>query len=433
MSFISLSTVAGYIIIDVIAIPIPSNPSSLTLPSYTRARASSHPGPPRLDVQTELPPRAHSRTPSPSPRLNAMPSFSFVGALEFRQVVTSLQSQAATRSLSIFESPLTPYPGGHYHHHRNSWSRPHTPAGGDENVDPWDASLGVPLNDRSPQLIVTNPLPDDLSGPGQLTPLIEFGDDTAPIPIISRTPASPTSDADSSSVTPTPVPPTKRQRLLHVLGHAYHTLFPTLQDFRSKTVLRKVAAVFAAPAVFALTITLPVIVTPYNSTHAQHEKMSAVEGRDEQLVAFEEESAGVDRALLAEDEVEEEMHELQFNKWLMAAQCALGPLFCVAVLFSESVSSSHRLVGCLSTFAENTKREGWLLLGTAIVGLCAGVLVAVFAKRGDHPSSKMARCSMGFLVSMVWIMAIADEVVNVLQVCSHCLIVAHRLSDTCIL
>ena len=362
-----------------------------------------------------------------------MPSFSFVGALEFRQVVTSLQSQAATRSLSIFESPLTPYPGGHYHHHRNSWSRPHTPAGGDENVDPWDASLGVPLNDRSPQLIVTNPLPDDLSGPGQLTPLIEFGDDTAPIPIISRTPASPTSDADSSSVTPTPVPPTKRQRLLHVLGHAYHTLFPTLQDFRSKTVLRKVAAVFAAPAVFALTITLPVIVTPYNSTHAQHEKMSAVEGRDEQLVAFEEESAGVDRALLAEDEVEEEMHELQFNKWLMAAQCALGPLFCVAVLFSESVSSSHRLVGCLSTFAENTKREGWLLLGTAIVGLCAGVLVAVFAKRGDHPSSKMARCSMGFLVSMVWITAIADEVVNVLQVCSHCLIVAHRLSDTCVL
>jgi solute carrier family 24 (sodium/potassium/calcium exchanger), member 6 len=26
---------------------------------------------------------------------------------------------------------------------------------------------------------------------------------------------------------------------------------------------------------------------------------------------------------------------MKFNKWLMAAQCALGPLFCVWVLFSE--------------------------------------------------------------------------------------------------
>lgn len=42
-------------------------------------------------------------------------------------------------------------------------------------------------------------------------------------------------------------------------------------------------------------------------------------------------------------------------------------------------------------------------------------LVVSIGGTGSHYSSKMVRCSMGFLVSIVWIMAIADEVVNVLQ------------------
>jgi len=58
----------------------------------------------------------------------------------------------------------------------------------------------------------------------------------------------------------------------------------------------------------------------------------------------------------------------------------------------------------------------WILVGAGIGGLATAILVAIFADRGDHAVSRMARCSMGFLVSMVWIMAIADEVVNVLQV-----------------
>ena len=45
-----------------------------------------------------------------------------------------------------------------------------------------------------------------------------------------------------------------------------------------------------------------------------------------------------------------------------------------------------------------------------------GVLVAVFAQKGTHPTARLARCTMGFVVAIVWIMAIADEVVEVLQV-----------------
>ena len=48
--------------------------------------------------------------------------------------------------------------------------------------------------------------------------------------------------------------------------------------------------------------------------------------------------------------------------------------------------------------------------------MAAGLLVLVFADDIVHPITRMARCSMGFLITVVWIMAIADEVVNVLQV-----------------
>lgn len=67
-------------------------------------------------------------------------------------------------------------------------------------------------------------------------------------------------------------------------------------------------------------------------------------GRDvPRLVEFEEEGVGRERLTLVADEDEEDdegsaVHELKFNKWLMAVQCALGPLFCVAILFGRCLS-----------------------------------------------------------------------------------------------
>ncbi|OSX57746.1 hypothetical protein POSPLADRAFT_1049946 [Postia placenta MAD-698-R-SB12] len=158
--------------------------------------------------------------------------------------------------------------------------------------------------------------------------------------------------------------------------------------------LGKIAAVLAAPAVMALTLTLPVVVTAYHDSSREREKLHGG-GSENRLIDFEEE--GVERALIAEDEVEEEMHELKYNKWLMAVQCTLGPLFCVAILF----------VGM--------KHEWWLLLATGVAGFAVGIMVAVFSDQGKHPTAQLARCIMGFMVAVVWIMAIADEVVEVLQ------------------
>ncbi|KAK0204795.1 Sodium/calcium exchanger protein-domain-containing protein [Desarmillaria ectypa] len=352
-------------------------------PPSQRVRAISAPGPLRL--QTDLPPRSHSRSPSPSSSYihTHMPSFSLVGALEFRQVVTSLRHEAASSSLNMFESQ-TPYAGGHYHSHPRS--RPRTP---NREIDPWDATQGLPLHERPPQLLVTpatSEEPEEIHENGRYLDDASSSTMNASFPSIART----ISDTETDSQTYVSSSP--RHGMFYILGEIYHTLFPSLHRFRSQSVLGKVASVFAAPAVMMLTLTLPVVVTPYSHSHHPLEKTL---GSDRDLIDFEEE--GIERVLIAEEEVQEDMHGVAFNKWLTATQCVLGPLFCVGVLFS------------------GTSQLLWLLLAAGITGFAAAILVAIFAEKGEHPTFRMTRCSMGFFVAVVWIMAIADEVVNVLQ------------------
>lgn len=57
----------------------------------------------------------------------------------------------------------------------------------------------------------------------------------------------------------------------------------------------------------------------------------------------------------------------------------------------------------------------WLMISAAVGGTVAAVLVILFASEGNDPAARVARTSMGFFVAVVWIMAIADEVVQVLQ------------------
>ena len=259
-----------------------------------------------------------------------MPSFSLVGALEFRRVVASLQREASASSLSHFESPLSPYSYRRSRSRRGTNSASRSPLISPNNRslerDPWDVALGgVPLNERSPPRIVAPPLHE--------TP--DVGELTA-IPSIEHTPASPTTLTETDAESQTYVSDTPKARAMGVLAHVGHILFPTLHNFGTKSFLGKIAAVFAAPAVMVLTLTLPVVVTSYEDPGASEKKKHAqasAGASESRLIDFEEE--GVERTLIAEEEVEEGMHELQFNKWLMAVQCCLGPLFCVAVLLGE--------------------------------------------------------------------------------------------------
>ncbi len=50
------------------------------------------------------------------------------------------------------------------------------------------------------------------------------------------------------------------------------------------------------------------------------------------------------------------------------------------------------------------------------IGFSSATFVMLTAKDGNSSAGRIARSLMGFAVAMVWIMAIADEVVRVLQV-----------------
>jgi solute carrier family 24 (sodium/potassium/calcium exchanger), member 6 len=149
----------------------------------------------------------------------------------------------------------------------------------------------------------------------------------ASIPSIPHAIASPTiADRDTESQQfPTPT----RRQIVWVFLRVYSTLFPSLHHFKIKTFLGKTASILAAPAFTALTLTLPVVVIPYENCHISREKTF---GSECPLIDFEEE--GMEQALIAEEEVEHEMHDLAFNKWLLAAQSILGPLFCAGVITS---------------------------------------------------------------------------------------------------
>ncbi|KAG6374525.1 Sodium/calcium exchanger protein-domain-containing protein [Boletus reticuloceps] len=229
---------------------------SLTVPPFQPIR-----------VQTQLPTASYSRTPSPisSPsHLTQMPSFSLVGAIEFRQVVASLQTQAVSSSLSMFDSPITPYAGGHYHASRRR-SRSTSPLRPPESEE-WDGALGVPLNDRSPKLLRTSIPGEPDHEREELLDIHEEQGARTPcsiptIPSISHTPASPTVGSATIDVEEQILPIIRPQGLCHVLARTWHILFPSLHNFTSKTLTGKIVSLLAAPAVMALTITLPVVIT----------------------------------------------------------------------------------------------------------------------------------------------------------------------------
>ncbi len=204
----------------------------------------------------------------------------------------------------------------------------------------------------------------------------------------------------------------RRRRWMHVVRRILHTLFPSLYHFGDKTVAGKLASLFAAPAVMMLTLTLPVVVMKYE--HAHNSPRHVPEGR---LVDFEEE--GIERVLVAEEEAKDEIHDMDYNKWLTAVQCVAGPLFAVSVLFSAFCFFLSLVpVTWVEHLSDTSSHLKWILLATSLAGAAIAVLVVVFGGKGNHTSTRTARCFMGFFVAIVWIMAVADETVNILRV-SH--------------
>lgn len=416
-----------------------------------------------------LPHRHHSH--------HRLQSFSLLGALEFRDLVNSLHPESAAAALSAFDSPVSPsYAGGLYRmrlSRKSSRSSASHTWGDEVQLErPRSASpdlqqpvqhpddhhtLAVPTS-RGRGYIesrhlhpVPSPIPEVLSRTQTLdSPSLQ----QVPFPQL----LSPSIDSPNP---PNPVAQHELHRVLELFGTIARVLFPTLADIRHKSAPGVGASILAAPAVLMLTLTLPI-----GRSHDDREEKceeeatlqgSFAEGRGGEgeedrarlqedpavaqngaqdgqlidlgptqpyeyeqsrqrqyshasLVSYASHSSDTQHEMEqliddVEEEVEEEVHGgTKFNKYMTAVQLILGPAFCVAVCFINI-----------------TRYLPWLLFAAVVSGVSMSALVLVFSPDGKHPVVRTALCLVGFVVAMVWIMSIADEVVQVLDVSNHSL------------
>lgn len=481
---------------------------------------------------TLTPHRPLHRPPIDAPR----PTFSLLGAIEFRDAINALRKESAAAAateqgrqlvddheaqlsgqlddllgepsiMADYFGPSSPFPSGHYHSHGHHLS--HGRASSRPGTSRRPSSTGRMRDVSTPGALVV-PKPDAASRV-ESTPLLAVneagrtrqartisdvrrasadaihslrhfpGKDALPEPTVQDA-VSPTTGSISdvehdgiplinSAVAPSAGPSARPQpRWVHVLRQILHTLFPALQEFRQKSISGKILGIFASPAILALTVTLPVVDdsaegltleqggairlddhdaaagdAPYQGQNeAEHgivNHSNDADAEDEQQVMG---LAGHDlhRRLLApgnmspggspvleasqgkyDQDAQEECTEsdrdevLLFNKYLTATQAVLGTLFCSCVIFCKSdlcfryPSTSNRY----SIAAENAAGK-YIIPALTAAGACLGLAILFTARDGMDPTWRLIRCFAGFFSAMLWIAAIADEVVEILQV-----------------
>lgn len=302
----------------------PSSPSSVASPELL-----SH-STPNLEA---------GATPRVSPRLRASrrpvvdaprPTFSLLGAIEFRDALNALrrESQAGDggggggagngghltvatgddldrispglddADVAEYFGAVSPFPGGHSHHHphirsvsgrsvgggrRRSLSRPISYQG---TIHESPAPTALTESDRRKTVAVGEvPLSvqasttghDDVTESGGLGPSRLEAAQLAPEPLLNNgskadrvlgvdrrtTPLPklviPDTDTDTASAKDKEYSISEDSQPVRILRGTLHMLFPSLHHFRHKSISGQIFGVFAAPALLLLTLTLPVV------------------------------------------------------------------------------------------------------------------------------------------------------------------------------
>lgn len=207
------------------------------------------------------------------------------------------------------------------------------------------------------------------------------------------------------------------------------TLFPTIYQWRGKSIWDKLLGIVTVPSVFLLMITLPTV-----ETEEKEEPAEAMSGlltpRDSPQIR----SAAPAQLLLdspgftmqqypsdtpphphkhASLQANPEIHTLTagndrsnpkpWNRWLVCLQLFTAPLFTVMIIWAN-LDEDH-----------NAKSFFWFILCSLLFSLiCLFILLA--ATTPDHrPKYRSLLCFLGFAVAIAWISTIANEVVGVLK------------------
>lgn len=342
---------------------------------------------------------------------------------------------------------------------------------------PGDSPMSRSRAAQRPRLQIPGTASRDSSHSRTLSPVIQFPAFTdSPLPMSAVSSKAPSFVFPEAAVTPESLYNTSHDleyeqkpvkwwpyRWLPSPHTLASTLFPTLYNWREKSVWDKFVSVVSAPSIFLLAVTLPVVESESkeeepevviderrssrtrtrNGTvpilipdspslenelewiryrratdaqpHPKPPQLRGFSGHNSAAVAVSVENSNHHPHSLpllpkrnstgrTEESIETIATDssIDWNRWLVAVQMFTAPLFVVIIVWANSAEGNSRLLIQLVLYS---------LLGS-LVGF--GVLVLTTSPT-KTPKYRFLLCFMGFVVSIAWISTIANEVVGVLK------------------
>ncbi|KAL2129074.1 hypothetical protein VTI74DRAFT_8278 [Chaetomium olivicolor] len=295
--------------------------------------------------------------------------------------------------------------------------------------------------------------------PGVLTPYQEPATFPLPGPLEARLRSFSFPGLDGQDEHPRPVKwwPYRLLPAPHVL---LSTFFPTLQDWREKTLWDKMASLISVPSIFFLVATLPVIETesedddseadvadppefghpgnavpsvsvadggeiqPETEWQAYRRRTRSVTSRSplslspsalslnaahptEQQPLLSVQVPQVPKPVGIDSDGTTTSSEVStgWNRWLVAVQLFTGPLFVVFVVWANTAED----------FEEPKKTLLRMVLYSLLISLCLLGALVMITSADKKPKYHFLLCFLGFIISVAWISTIAGEVVGVLK------------------
>lgn len=342
-----------------------------------------------------------------------------------------------------------------------------------EPDSPKDSPRSVPKAQRLPRIVIPGRTRSQSSTP--TSPFPRYRDDPSPhgsrppsiyLPPAARVGSPETLPPDQSAEQEIPKRPTLLDRwwphrMLPPPGLLISTLFPTIYHWHEKNYWEKMLGIVAAPSVFLLTITLPVVESgkdeedqqrdvtmdsarsksisttfpedsnPSNPPHGmagggstatvavsteQHHQHSHHGSGSGSSHAINTQMPGITTTDFTSEPEEQLQGPELWNRWLLIVQLFLAPLFILFAIYSQSAS-------------DITPR--WLLRPCLICVLVSLVLLIplLLTTTPTHKphSFRYILSLIGFVVSISWISAIASQVVGALKALAVILNMSHAI------
>ncbi|KAG2187793.1 hypothetical protein INT44_005483 [Umbelopsis vinacea] len=187
----------------------------------------------------------------------------------------------------------------------------------------------------------------------------------------------------------------RHQGICEILSEVWRTLFPTLQNWHTKSITNIASSILAIPIVFLLEITLPVV---EDDTLRVDDMVIPIKTDDDQssdTLGIEANEFLVDANEL--DDPFEEPVDQKWLKWQVVLQSVCAPSFVALSLHINDVIALNDIIYGV------------------MVGICLALMVNASTKSHKAPPWVKSLAFAGFIVALNWIYTVANEVVGLLQ------------------